>query len=481
MIDPNMTTEVEAEHRRGGFWQLLGDGAAYGAGPMLARVLGFLTLPFVAQSLGTNEFGTLELYSSVASALAALLLLGLDSSMLAIFTTSGESDRGHRSVFSSALAVETTLALVVTLGVVVFREPIATLLSGRADDGRLLVPVAGFVLAMGFGNVARAALRATSRPGRYLMSTCAAAVASTIALIVALVVSASPRTVLIAQASGAGVGALVGLFGSAALFTRMPRRDVSRALVRHGLPQGVSVAALVAADVGHRWWLLRVEGSEAVGVLGLAVRLAVVVAFVSLSFQTAWYPRAIELHNSDAARSLIARDAERIVTLVGLAAVAFAALSPEVIDIVGAEDFSRSREPVGWLMVAAIGAAGVQVLMLSNVFARQFGALGVASVLGVVVGLGCAIVTVPTFGVPATAFSMAIGQWVTLSFLSMRNREEGIALLRLRPLLVPMALPALAAVLITSLEFTLVIRLLAVGVVSGWACYLVLGQRSPES
>ncbi len=459
------------------FRNLLGDGAAYALGPMLARLLGFLTLPFVARSLGSENFGTLELYSSVASALAALILLGLDSSTLSVYKGS-EISTSHRSaVFSSALFLEIVVAVLVTLAVIAFRHPISRALTGEPMDSLLLLPVAGFVIATGIGNVVRSSLRASSKPMLYLASSSAAAIGTTSGVVVAVAFSATPTTLLTAQAVGPAIGALVGLLAAKKLIAFWPRRAVQTTLLRHGAPQVASVSAIVVADVLHRWWLVQVSGTASVGVLGLAVRLAVVVIFLSLAMQTAWYPRAIDLHNSIVKRPTVKKDSIRIAVLMGLAAVAFAAITPEVIQIVGAEEFADSRAPVGWLMVAALGLVCFHILMLSNVVAESFGALGMASLLGIGLGLVCAVAIVPTYGVTGTAFSMAVGQWLSAGALGMLNRRHGRAIVEMRPLVLPFVFPAIAAVQVTADSHSLFIRALWVVAVALWSLYFTLGQR----
>ena len=463
----------EAEPPRLGFRLLLGDGLFYGLGPMVARLLGFITLPFVAQALGPEGFGTLELYSSVGSAAAAFLLMGMDSTTLSLFTSEDSTPGLREAVFPSALWIETILALCFMAAVFLFYRPLGDALSGIPAEGILLFPVAFFTLAASIGNVSRAGHRATGRPKSYLASTLVAAFASTFAIAVVLIFGPSVRNILIAQAIGAGAGGLVGLVLMKGLLGARPERAVKIDLLRLGFPYVYSVGAVVMAEVVHRWWLLRVDGAAAVGALGLAVRLAAVMAFVGLALQTAWYPRVINLLRDPIGTRVVSRDTVRIASLLGLIAASLAAISPEVVILIGSDVFADSVEPVGWLLAAALGLAFFQMLTVSNVVGRDFTAIGISSVVGVFVGLGLAVVFVPRFGAVGTAASMAIGQWFAVGAVAILNRRKAQNKVPVRIPLLAATLPAISCVLLTFDEHGWPLRLGVVLVVACWAGFFL--------
>lgn len=449
-----------------GFQRFLGRSAAYALGPLVARALGLVTLPFVTRALGPAEFGRLEVLSALATAVAAVLLFGMDSTTLAQFKQAATSAQ-RRRVFPSALTVSIGLTLGVTALLWLGRGPFVRGLINESGYGSAMAPIGLYGVALGLAHIARAALRATDRSTAYLVSTLAMAVGTTAAVIVVVVSAPTAFGMLTAAVVGAATGGLVALVLARDLFRAAPDRITQRELLVLGAPQGLATALLMVGDVAQRWFLLDVHGPEAVGSLGLAVRLSVAIAFLSVGIQTAWYPRAFGLLEHERGLEVMARDALRIGALIALAATVFAAIAPETVSLVGSSLFAESLRPVGWMMVAAMGLAVFHVVTVSNVVARAFGTLSVASGLGMVAGLLLAITLVPRFGATGTAASLAFGQWVAVLVVVAGNQRADRAVVPLRDAVSAQVLPAAACLVLTLQEHPLALRAACVALVAG--------------
>lgn len=144
--------------------QLAGQTAVYGLSSILARVFNYFLTPLYTGIFSTESFGIIsEMYSYIAVVLA-LLTFGMETSL---FSFSRNSENKNL-VFSSAQSFVTALSMLFFLIVVVFSEPIATIL--RYPDYPEYVILFSLIIVLdALASVPMAKLRELNQPLKFAL------------------------------------------------------------------------------------------------------------------------------------------------------------------------------------------------------------------------------------------------------------------------------------------------------------------------
>lgn len=439
MTGPSMLEEPQVTSSHGRFLGYMRRSAVYVMGPVAGRLLGLLLVPFVLAALGPDDFGRYEILSTAGTALASILLLGMDLSSISLF----HRPAPHRSsaVHASALALALAVATVLISTVWLFRSSLAELWIDQADRTVAASLVGVYAAATLLGLVGRAALRATDQAGRHSFAVATTSVVTAVCTALVLWSGASLDAIMIAQVGGAVGGAGFALFFARKLFTGRPQRAAATSLIVLGVPQLVAMAALWGGELLHRLIVLSASGPAEVASLGVGARIATALGFVVIGMQAAWHPRVfVQLADDD--HHSIGRDARRVAALLSLAAVVVSVLSSIGVQLLAGDRFDNAVAVAGWMTVAVMGTGFVQIGSLYTITHRRFGDAAVAMVFGTAVGLLVSALSVGTHGAVGAAAGMATTQWVAAAI--------GFAMARARGLLVlpagQVVLPAFVAV-----------------------------------
>lgn len=378
--------------------------------------LSLLLLPVMTAHLSPAEFGRLELLASAAEIAALLVGAGLVDTLYRFGAAGGDAAaRAAAEVTGLALATG-ALALAVTA--------CATALIGEAGLAREAM-LLGIAVAMGpLIGVGLAWMRLQSDPLRYAGFEIARTTLQSCLVAVLLLAGFGLPGVLMA-------GAVVACLAAAALLWRQVRQTGVRIapaswrrLLAYGLPLIGSGLAGFALGTADRWVLAQSVPQDVLGQYGLAVKLALVAAFVTQPFELWWYPqRQRVLAGPDgAARS--ARIVGAGAAFAVLAAAAAALAGPVVITLATPAAYHGAAALVPFLAaIVALQALGSLVNM--GCYTGRTGGLpllanGIAAAVAVVLYL----LLIPRFGVTGTIAATLAAQGVRFAlflFLSQRR------------------------------------------------------------
>lgn len=412
---PARSDESSPRHREAGFRGFLQSSAIFTLGPIIGRVLGLLVVPFVVDALGPEDFGRFELLSTAASALAAIVLVGLDLSSISLFHR--PDGRDPLRVFPSALAVAVVFGLLAALLVGIGRERISSMVFGSSTYGVSVALVGLYGLVSVAGLVGRAALRAKERAAQHSVVTGLTSTITTLIVISVIVGGGSVRGILTAHVAGAMFGTLLTLWLARDVLQASPEIDMGRSLLVLGVPQVVAIVAVWGGEVLHRTILNEVVGPEAVGALGIGARIALALLFVVVGLQSAWHPRVFDLLDRPDGMPVVIKDATRIGVLLSVAALGLAVVASPGVEFLGRGQFTSDSVAIaGWMVVMVTGTGFLQMATLHSVTERKFGDTTVALLVGLAVSIGIAAVLVPSNGLlggaVGSAIALASSQWI---------------------------------------------------------------------
>lgn len=449
--------------------RLTRDSAIYSLGAVTGKAVAIVLVPIVTRALSPDDYGRLEVLSTLGSALVSILLLGIDRAALRLAFTA-ESDR--RRLLASWYALAAAIVVPPALVAVALARPLSEAMFASAGY-TLAVASVGAVVALGtFQFLALAVLRADRRPVAYAALSGGGLVLNA-ALVAALVLTtgATVGGVLAAYAVSLLVGAVVGVFLVRDSIRARPSLAFARRLLLLGLPLAPTVAAIWLAELANRAILLGTAGAAEVGFLGLGLRFASIASLAVGGLQLAWEPHAYAAGSSSAALARLANDARRALIGVATVVVAIALTGPELIGALSGPAYLPALPALGAALVAALAAALFVVTTTPSLLAGAMRDVGIASLAGSAMVVAGTLALAGPLGAAGAAAGLAFGQLAAALVAAWSGRRHPglpVAWARTGTLLM---LAAAVAVLATTLGSGPVERL-ALGLAFAAALYL---------
>lgn len=434
---------------RGGFARFTRDSVVFASGAVAGKVVGLLLLPIVSRALGPAEYGRLDLLSTLGSGAITVLWLGID---VAFVRTIAPLPRGPlaRATTGSFFATLVFLALPWVLGIWLLAPALSQWLFGT-DTYAQAARVAALVVASGTFQIATMTVfRARSRPTDYAIVVATGLMVNGVLVVLLLSTwQQNAETVLVAWVVGQSVAALVGVVLLGRDGPGAPSGQLARRLILLGLPLAPAVALSWIGEFANRAILLTASGAEEVGYLSVALRVASVAMLAVAGFKLAWQPRAFATGTSDAARSQIARDGERILAVLALVVGVVAALGPSLVHVLAGPEFAPSSRVIGPLLIAAMSAGIVLVASTPSALVKRMRDIGFAEGFGAIVAITANLVLAPRFAALGTAVAIAAGQTVASLLVGLAARRLKLLPIRWRRVAILWAATAAVALIPT--------------------------------
>jgi O-antigen/teichoic acid export membrane protein len=385
--------------------RLVKHSAIYGVGGFVQRALAVLLLPIYLRYLSPSDYGAIETLVALSLIIFTLLRAAIQNSFFRFYFDSDDPAYRARIVRTSfwSTMVAATAALA---GGLLLAEPISVGLFGTDDHVNLVrAAFLGLWATMNYDQLT-ALFRVEERSISFSVAS-VANVLLTIAITILLVVvyEQGPIGVIIGNFSGTlAVWAVLlayrrfqlGLEFDTALFRRM---------LAFGWPFVPSAVALAAIDFNDRFFLVKLEGTDDVGVYALGVRIAAVLVFFLWAFRLAWPAFAYSITDDDEARRTYGYVLTYVVAAGVWVATGLSVLAPWLVQLLGPPEYEDAARVVAPLCFAAVAFGAYVVVVISIGRARRmasnFVITGTAAVLNVVLN----IVLIPPYGIRGAAMA----------------------------------------------------------------------------
>jgi O-antigen/teichoic acid export membrane protein len=383
--------------------RLVKHSAIYGVGGFVQRALAVLLLPVYLRYLSPSDYGAIETLIALSLIIFTLLRAAIQNSFFRFYFDSDDAAyraRIVRTSFWSTMAAATA-ALVAGL---LLAEPISEALFATDDHVNLVrAAFLGLWATMNYDQLT-ALFRVEERSISFSVAS-VANVLLTIAITILLVVvyEQGPIGVIIGNFSGtlAVWAVLLGyrrfqlaLEFDTALFRRM---------LAFGWPFVPSAVALAAIDFNDRFFLVKLEGADDVGVYALGVRIAAVLVFFLWAFRLAWPAFAYSITDDDEARRTYGYVLTYVVAAGVWVATGLSLLSPWLVRLLGPPEYQDASRVVAPLCFAAVAFGAYVVVVISIGRARRmasnFVITGTAALLNVVLN----VLLIPPYGIRGAA------------------------------------------------------------------------------
>jgi O-antigen/teichoic acid export membrane protein len=385
--------------------RLVKHSAIYGVGGFIQRALAVLLLPIYLRYLPPDDYGTILTLVALTTILFTLLRSAIQNSFFRFyFNADDEEPRARiiRTAFWSTM-VASTAALVAGL---LLAGPISTGLFGTDDDANLVrVAFLGLWATMNYDQLT-ALFRVEER-----------SVSFSVASLVNVLLTIAVTVLLLVVYEQGPIGVLIGNFsGTLAVWAGLLAyrrvhlgfefdRELFRRMLAFGWPFVPSAVALAAIDFNDRFFLVKLDGRDAVGVYGLGVQIAAVLVFFLWAFRLAWPAFAYSIRDDEEARRTYGYVLTYVVAAGMWVATGLSLLAPWLVRLLGPPAYEGAHRVVAPLCFAAVAFGAYVVVVISIGRARRmasnFVITGAAALLNVVLN----IALIPPYGIRGAAFA----------------------------------------------------------------------------
>ncbi|HET9863191.1 MAG TPA: oligosaccharide flippase family protein [Steroidobacteraceae bacterium] len=357
---------MSAEDKQGS--KVLQHGAIYALGSMLSRMGGFLLLPLYLKALSPVEYGVLEMFYAISSVLALLVSGGLSQAALRFYYEYDEPGQ-RNAVISTALLSSIVFSGLGALLLWPFSHQGSYLLVGTPEYASSFKLVLLTLIVQMANEVGLSYLRVKGYVWRFV-------VASLSLLVLQVIINLYTVLTLRWGVPGVLLGNLLGATLGCGIVTAVTLRDcglhfrrpVLSRMLQYTWPMVVAGIAGVFMDRADRFILERWLGLEAVGIYGLAEKLALIFVMGFLRpFELAYGVHRFAIIKSADRAEQQARAFRQYLfsaALVGLVIVVF---TPPVLRLIAAPSY--------WAAVALLPILMVRYIVIGTEYIFHTGIL----------------------------------------------------------------------------------------------------------
>ena len=391
--------------------------AIYGLGGLVSRILAVLLLPLYTRYLSTSDYGKVETLVAATTVLAIVLRGGISSAFFR-FTFDSQDPVRRPAVLRTSFWFTMTMATAGLAGGLLLSGSIAHALFGAGGDWKLVAAAfVGLWAQMNYEQLT-SVFRVEERSVAYVCASLAN-ILITVGVTVALVVAfdQGPLGVIVGNFTGtlAVYLALLGYRREQLGLTF--DRGLLREMNRFGMPLVPSALFLWTTNFSDRFFLVKLDGADEVGLYSVGVRIASAMVLLLTAFRMAWPAFAYSIESDAEAKRTYGFVLTYLLVVSSWVAIALGLLSPWLVEWLTAPEFHDASRVVSPLAFAAVAFGGYIVISIGVGRAKrtQFNWVitGAAAVLNVALNLAL----IPPYGMMGAAIATVAAY--TLMFAGM--------------------------------------------------------------
>jgi O-antigen/teichoic acid export membrane protein len=432
--------------------RLARDVLVYGAGDVVLRAGGLLTLPIYTRLLEPEEFGVLNYLVTLTFFLQAALLLGGDAA-LARFHFAARTQEERARIAATAVLGFALLSSAIALLMLPLSNAIADWSFGPDGEGVLvalaIATAPPVVVSALLGQVLRNQFRAWTYT---LLNIANAAVGISLSLYFVVVRDLGVKGILLGTLIGTLVVLPPRLWVVRSSLRPVLSRELFGRLLRFGLPLVPAALALWAFAVSDRIVLGRLSTFRELGLYTVATSVASLITVLFGPFGQAWSPHALETYERDQAeaRLLYGRVLTVLLAAFSTLGVVVTAFAPELLTVLAGSEFRSSAKAIAPLAIGAVAYASVQVTAMAFSLKHRTGTIAFVTWAAAVLNIALNVAFAARYGMLAAAWSTAASSLaLTLLYAVLGHRLWPIRYEKLRTLafavVVPVAILAAAS------------------------------------
>jgi O-antigen/teichoic acid export membrane protein len=391
--------------------QLGSDSLVYGLGNALSLSANFLLLPLYSRIFTPDEFGVIDLLTTLSTILAVFIIMGFTSAQT-FFFFEDEQLSSRRLLLSTSFLFRLVVALFLCGTLFMSAEIVAQYLLQDVQRANLLRVTAAYVAVLVMRTLFANILRLLFVRLRYLIVT-VGSTAFMVLLIILFVWIGDWR--LQGVVWGRFLGTLAGVMVGFLFIREYVAFEFSHHrlldMIKYGLPLLPSELSVWGIRYIGRYFVLSFGGLGDVGLYSYAGKLAMAIGLVTYAIRIAWPPLAMSIAKQEDAKTFYAKVTTYYIIGLSLLAVFLSLFSRDIIALISASSYLPAHRAVGIMAFAEIGYGLIPILGIGLMIEKRTGIIGLALAVGFVADLVANVILVPWLGVAGAAMA------TTLSFI----------------------------------------------------------------
>jgi O-antigen/teichoic acid export membrane protein len=396
----------------------------FGVGNGLTPGIGFLLLPLYTRALTPSQYGPLSVLLAVSSAAAMLFTFGLDLGLFRSFFDLADDPVRQRRFLSSAWRFLIVAPLVGAIVLTAIGAPLVASFHHVSIADLFLALLAGALYA-GATVVPLVVLRVNERLVGYLVLSGANAVATTVFILIAVVVLHLGITGWLGASAASN---LVVLAASAVVLPWYRNEKFDWQLLQGPLKFGLTLVphafSLWAIMLADRIVLASLVSAHQLGLYSLAANIGVAIGFATGALNQSLLPRYAKAGLDDEDRRRLRGVITGQVALTTGIALTGALLGGTLVTILAAPSYGPAAPLIPWIALAQ-GLTGLYLIPMNGATmgARKSGFVWVVSGFAAATNVVLLLLVVPSHGILGAAVSYAATGLVLVLGISVYARS----------------------------------------------------------
>lgn len=388
--------------------RLLKESALYSVNAVALPLIGIILVPIYTRIFSPDEYGIIELITTVTALLTILLIAGLENGIGRYYIDIGSPD-DKRKIATTGIAYLALTALIVITVLMVFSNNLSSILFQSGDYSQVLLVALAcipfMVMVSSFANL----LRFRLQPLRAVVLALGTLLLQT-ALIIIFVVTLNKGIIgiYIATLITQLVFTLVGFILTYDSYA--PGFSVTRLkqILYFGMPYLLLSFCYFIMTNSDRYFLNYFQGLGEVGIYGIGYKMASVIGIAVMGFQFAWGPFIYSTYKDADAKRTFARVFDYVSVAACILVLALSLFSVELLHIFATAQYFEAYKVVPFI------CAGLVIYTLGGYFSVGVGiakkTIHVAwtGMVAALVNLLLNWLLIPRFGMQGAAVSAVI-------------------------------------------------------------------------
>jgi O-antigen/teichoic acid export membrane protein len=379
--------------------------AVYGLGGIVSRVIAVFLLPIYTRYLDPDDFGAVGVLIALSAVLVTILRAGISSAFFRFWFDSKEAAQRLLVLRTSFWFTMASATAGLAAGWIL-ASPIADVLS--LDDPWLVrAAFVGIWAQMNYEQLT-AVFRVEERSGLFVLASLAN-----------IAITVVTSVILIVGYDQGALGLIVGNFtGTLAVYLLLLgyrraqlglsfSRELLREMNRFGVPLVPAALALIAMNLGDRFFLVHFAGIEEVGRYEIGVRIASAMVLLITAFRMAWPAFAYSIDDDTEAKRTYAYVLTYLVVIASWLALALGVLSPWLVRVLATPAYYEGGRVVALLAFGGVAYAAYIVMAIGVGRAKRTQFNWVITGAAALVSVALNLALVPEYGMMGSAIAAA--------------------------------------------------------------------------
>jgi O-antigen/teichoic acid export membrane protein len=326
----------------------------YAAGLVANRGIAYLLVPVYSRVWAEepSAFSIWDVSTATVLMLAPIVEVAMATGLQRFYFQYADSP-DQRKVFNVVLQFVLGACAFFLLAAWLFAGSAAEFLFDSADERKLVLIVGGIVCGTVLSNVPLSMMRAQQRSFGYsVLSLLRGVVAPPISLYLLLRHDMGPAGVLWGELAGHLAVFAVGMIVYRSWIRPETSLTILRSLLLFSLPIVVARFGIITVNYSDRYLLKHLIGLEDMAPASLAFKAAIAITLFTRAVQMGWPASAFELDRQEGGRAQMATAIRALAVVFAGAAVGLAAIAPELVALLGPEEYAAARWYVPWIGLA---------------------------------------------------------------------------------------------------------------------------------